>query len=254
MKLIATVFIALVLAATGGSAFAEPTEIVVRVISRDAKFVGTSMGGVSVTLRDAQTGEVIAEGVTQGGTGDTNQIMQAAGRRAELASADAASFQATLDIDRPRLIEVDAFGPLAQRQAAVRVTSQQWILPGRHVRDGNGWIVELPGFVVDIIDSPAQNSAGAGAVELRANIVMMCGCPTQPGGLWDANRYELRALVRRDGVDIAAVPLTYAGAPSAYIARIETQSPGSYDVLVTAYDAATGNTGVDRTTFTITSQ
>ena len=36
---------------------AEPTDITVRVLSKDAKFVGTSMGGVRITLRDAETGE-----------------------------------------------------------------------------------------------------------------------------------------------------------------------------------------------------
>jgi accessory colonization factor AcfC len=42
MKLIRTSLTALVLAAAGRTAFAEPTEIVAHVISRDAKFVGSS--------------------------------------------------------------------------------------------------------------------------------------------------------------------------------------------------------------------
>lgn len=252
MKMIRTALIALVMAAAGGTAVAEPTEIVVRVMSRDAKFVGSSMGGVAIILRDAQSGEVLARGVTEGGTGDTIQIMQSPGRRAVLASADAAAFRAILDIDRPRLIEAEAFGPLAQRQSAVRVTSQQWLLPGRHVREGNGWLLELAGFVVDIVDSSAPRRAQAGdSIEVRASIMMMCGCPTQPGGLWDASRYELRAQVLRDGVDIGDIALAYSGAPSQYSARIEAREAGAYDVLVTAYDAATGNTGVDRTTFSV---
>lgn len=252
MKLIRTSLIALVLAAAGGTAFAEPTEIVVRVMSRDAKFVGSSMGGVAIVLRDAQSGEVLARGVTEGGTGDTTQIMQSAGRRAVLASADAAAFRAILDIDAPLLIEAEASGPLAQPQSAVRVTSQQWLLPGRHVREGNGWLLELPGFVVDVLDPRAHRRTQAGdGFEVRASIMMMCGCPTQPGGLWDASRYELRAQVLRDGVEPRDIALSYSGTPSQYAAFIEAPEPGAYDVVVTAYDAATGNTGVDRTTFSV---
>ena len=54
---------------TLSAAQAEPTEIVVRVLGNDSKFVGTSMGGMRVTLRDAQTGEILATGLTQGATG-----------------------------------------------------------------------------------------------------------------------------------------------------------------------------------------
>jgi len=62
-----------VLTPTG--AWAEPTDIVVRVLSKDAKFIGTSMGGMQVTLRDAHTGEILATGLTRGGTGDTKRLM-----------------------------------------------------------------------------------------------------------------------------------------------------------------------------------
>lgn len=255
MRIFQAMVAAFVLALATGAAHAEPTEIMVRAISRDAKFIGSSMGGVAVILRDAETGEVLGQGVTEGATGDTIRVMQGQGRRATLASADAAAFRVTLDIDRPRLIEAELFGPLAQRQAAVRVSAQQWVLPGRHIRDGNGWMIELPGFVVDVLDPPAHRAlpGGTRSVEVRANIMMMCGCPTQPGGLWDADRYELRASARRNGTELGEVALTYAGASSQYVARIETGLPGTYDVLVSAYDPLTGNTGVDRTTFTIAS-
>ena len=100
---------------------AEPTEIVVCVLGNDSKFIGTSMGGMRVTLRDAQTGEILATGLTQGATGDTRRIMhEDGGRRAQLSDDSAAKFIATIDLDEPRLIEVEAYGPLAQRQAATQ--------------------------------------------------------------------------------------------------------------------------------------
>src|SRR3546814_4228081 len=36
---------------------AEPTEIMVRALAADAKFIGTSMGGMRVTIRDVRSGE-----------------------------------------------------------------------------------------------------------------------------------------------------------------------------------------------------
>ena len=95
------------------AAQAEPTEIVVRVLGNDSKFIGTSMGGMRVTLRDAQTGEILATGLTQGATGDTRRIMhEDGGRRAQLSDDSAAKFVATIDLDEPRLIEVEAYGCL----------------------------------------------------------------------------------------------------------------------------------------------
>src|SRR5680860_464066 len=100
-------------------AFAEPTDVTVRVLGKDSKFVGSSMGGARVIVRDADTGEILAQGVTEGSTGDTKRIMgPQENSRAIRSSEGAAKFVATIDIDAPRLIEVEAYGPLAQPQAA----------------------------------------------------------------------------------------------------------------------------------------
>jgi hypothetical protein len=237
----------------GASADAEPTRIDVRVLSKGAKFVGTSMGGVAVTLRDADTGELLAQGVTAGGTGDTARIMQAQQRRHDpVASADAAVFHATLDLAAPRRIEVSALGPLAQRQAASSVSSTMWVVPGKHVTGGDAWLLELPGFAVDVLAPPAhQRLTAARAVPVRANVVMMCGCPIEPGGLWDAKRFEVRALVSRDGAKLREVPLVYAGVTSQFAAELTDLEPGAYEVVVYAYDAVNGNTGLDRSTFLV---
>jgi hypothetical protein len=235
------------------TAAADPTHIDVRVISKGAKFVGTSMGGVAITLRDADTGALLAEGVTAGGTGDTARIMQAQQRHHDpVATDDAAVFRATLDLSAPRRIEVTALGPLAQRQAAASVSSTMWVVPGRHVTGGDGWRLELPGFAVDVLAPPAhQRVRGAGPVLVRANVVMMCGCPIEPGGLWDASRYQVRAIVSRNGATLRELPLAYAGETSQFAAELRDLEPGVYEVLVYAYDPANGNTGLDRTTFLV---
>ncbi len=233
---------------------AEPTDITVRVLSKDAKFIGTSMGGMRITVRDGQTGEVLATGTTTGGTGNTNLLMHDnAGRRAKLSDDSAAKFQATLDLDEPRLIEIEAYGPLGQPQAAHSVSSTQWVVPGAHVTGGDGWVLELPGFVVDVLDPPAHIKlpADTGKVELRANVIMMCGCPIAPDGLWDANNLDVKAIIKRDGKMVKTIDLPFAGETSQFAATLPIDAPGVYDVTVYAYDPGNGNTGLDRTTFIV---
>lgn len=235
------------------TAWAEPTQITIRVLSKDAKFIGTSMGGMQVTLRDSHTGEILASGVTRGGTGDTKRLMhENGGRRTRLSDPSAAKFETTLDLAEPRLIEAEAYGPLAQPQAAHRVVSSQWVIPGRSLSGGDGWVLELPGFVVDVLAPPAHvKLAGASGVDVRANVVMMCGCPIEPNGLWDADKYEVQAVVSRDGKPVTRLPMRYAGETSQFAVTVPVDVPGTYDILVYAYDPANGNTGADRTTFIV---
>lgn len=229
---------------------AEPTRLAVHVLSKGAKFVGSSMGGVLVTVHDADTGELLASGATRGSTGDTARIMKEAhGRGAVLSTPDAARFETVLDLDRPRRLRVAAAGPLAQRQAANEVSLTQWAVPGRHLDGGDGLLLELPGFVVDVLAPPVHRRIPGGTpeLELAANVTLMCGCPITPGGLWDAGAYEVRAWIERDGERVADLPLAFAGSASQFAARWTAPGPGTYEILVFAHDPANGNTGLDRT-------
>jgi len=152
------------------------TQITVRVRTKDAKFLGTSMGGAFVTLRDSQTGELLSKGVTQGSTGDSEIIMNTPHERTKTLSDElTASFHAELDLEEPRHITATAFGPLAQRQSANEVSSSQWVIPGRHITAGDAWMIELRGFAVDITSPPAHSHypAGTEQVEVRSNVIMM---------------------------------------------------------------------------------
>lgn len=221
-------------------AMAEPTPLVVRAIAKDAKFIGDSMGGVEITLTDAQTGAVLAKGLTTGGTGDTKRlIVEPRVRRAPVSTPEAAGFAATLDIDRPTLVRAEAKGPAGKPDAAITVTSMMWLLPGRPV-EGDGWIVELPGLVVE----PTWTATDAGTAGLSAKVTLMCGCPIEPGGHWDASRYEVQATVSQDGKPLKTVNLDYAGKTSMFAGAFEGLSPGRYQLIMTAHDAGSGNSGV----------
>ena len=243
---------ALILAGLPVAAAAEPTDLVIRVISEGGKFVGTSMGGAEIIVRDVRSGEVLAHGRTAGSTGDTARIMKGGPRGAPLADETAAAFRTTIDIDEPRLVEVEAYGPLAQPQAAVRVTSQRWVLPGRGATQGDGWLLELPGLVVDLVEPAAHQRGTAGAaIRLAANVALMCGCPIEPGGIWDAARYDVRASAKRDGQPAGEVSLSYGGRTGYFTGTLPVDKAGAHVITVTAVDTKTGATGVDASSILI---
>ena len=235
--------------AMSSPALAEPTEVVVRVISQDAKFVGDQMGGARVVLRDAETGEVLADGITTGGTGNTKQIMDSTGRSPMLATPDAAAFTTQLDLSQPTLITAEVVGPLAQMQASIRVTSQRWIVPGQPVTSGDGWVVELPGLAVNIIaPQPDTHSAkGSRTIEVMSSTMLMCGCPITSGGLWDAKDYEVEVAAYQAGRKIASGKLDFVEAPGRFGGDLTLPEKGAYELFVSARNTRTGNTGVDRT-------
>jgi hypothetical protein len=240
----------LAMLALSAPAAAVPTDVVVRVLSKDGKFIGSDMGGVRVTLRDAETGEVLAQGVTEGGSGETRRIMERPRRRGRaLATEGAAAFRATLDLERPRRIEVSAYGPLVYPDAANRVTATQWVVPGRHIAAGDAWLLEMPGFFVQITPPPTAPfplGPGGATIPITARVVMMCGCPTTPGGLWDASAYEIEGLLLRAGKVVARTPLVHTGKASEYAGAVVASEAGAYEAIAYAYDPRNGNTGVAR--------
>lgn len=241
--------LALLLAASGAAA--EDTPVTVRVLSEGAKFIGDTMGGVRITLHDAATGEVLATGRTRGGTGDTERIMGANARGASLSTPDAAKFTATLDLDAPTRVRLVAHGPLAQPQAANTVTETRTVLPGRGIAGGDGWLLEMPGLVVDVLAPPAPSEGGREGLAVTANVALMCGCPIAPGTPWPAEDFEVAATVFRDEEAMRTVPLAYAGTPSLFAAQLRLEEGGTYRIAVHAAQEATGNAGVDYTTVTV---
>lgn len=245
-----------VLAAIGavGPAAAAETRLAVRALADDAKFIGTGMSGMAVIVEDADTGELLDTGVTRGATGDTGRIVRSPRERYGVLSGQGdAVYVATLDIEEPRRIRVTVRGPLAQPQAMAEASSVRWVLPGKHIEAGDGWLIEVPGFAVDILAPGAYAYVldDREAVTVTANVIMLCGCPTEPGGTWNASEIEVTAEVRRDGEKVATLPMTYAGALSTFSVDVPSKQQGAYEILVTAYDPRTGNTGLDRSSFIV---
>ena len=222
-------------------ALAEPTPVTVHVISQDAKFVGDSTGGAQVILRDAESGRILAEGVTTGGTGNTDRIMQSAGRSPLRATPDAAAFHAALDIVRPTLVELEVKGALGRPGSAVRVTAQRWMMPGVPVTAGDGWSIELPGLAV----TPTVRIELEG-LQVTAKVEPMCGCSLTPGGLWDAADYQVEASLWQDGRQDRKAGLAFANAPGGFAGTLPLPPAGHYTLVLFARNTVTGSSGLGR--------
>src|SRR5579862_6267811 len=100
---------------TGGT----ETKVMIRAIARDAKVIGTHVGGARITVKDAASGEILAQGMQQGGTGDTDLIMKKPRTRgmALYNTPDTSGFLAVLHIEKPTVVEISAEGPLGNAQA-----------------------------------------------------------------------------------------------------------------------------------------
>ena len=222
------------------TALAEPTHVMVRAQAQDAKFIGDHMGGVQVTLTDARTGKVLAKGLTHGGTGDTPRIMKAPRvRGGQVADAETAGFQATLDLAEPTLVRIQGVGPVGKPASSVEVSSTLWVIPGRDII-GDGVVLAFPGLVVE----PAATIEADGMMHLHAKISPMCGCPIDAGGLWDAANYAVHATLLLRGKPVAEASLTFAGRTGEYAGSLPKPAEGAYAVQFVATDAKTSNAGV----------
>lgn len=243
-------FLALALVSTALPALAEPTQVDLRVLARGAKFIGGYSDSARVTLTDADTGEVLARGLTQGTTGDTGRILEGGvGGDKRLSTPDSAVFRATLDLAKPRRVTATVTGPLSQPQAATTVTSTQWLLPGRSITEGDGWVLELPGLVVDMVEPAAFQPVKRGAeVPLQVSVTMMCGCALSEDGPWKAGTTDVDYQVTVNGDVQPLQRMTFDPASGRYKAAYIPREPGIHEVEVRAWDAANGNAGVGRTT------
>jgi hypothetical protein len=173
---ISVVAVTLALLATSVvGAGAEETRVTVSVLSQGAKFIGTGIGGAMVTIRSVDTGEILARGLTEGSGGDTDLLMkQNITRGTTLVDEESAKFMAAIDIEVPMQVEITARAPMAQRQARAEASITQWLIPGRHVATGNAVLLEIPGFVVDVLSPPAHVKLQEPVdVPVRVNLTMM---------------------------------------------------------------------------------
>jgi hypothetical protein len=139
------------------------TKIIVRVVAKDAKVIGSGVEGAFVRIKNLETGEILAQGKQEGGTGDTERIMVRPRRRGETlyGTLDAASFQTEIFLDRPTQIEIYAEAPLGYPQAMQKGSKTLLLIPGKNIM-GEGVIIELDGLIVNILGPSPQKGLRKG--------------------------------------------------------------------------------------------
>lgn len=233
------------------ASLAQSTKLIVRAKAKDAKFIGTSIGGAKVVIRDALTGEILDEGVTQGGTGDTDLIMKQPVKRYQTITDDqTAKFEADINITEPQFVTIEVLAPLNQPQARVAASTQVWLIPGKHI-DGEGIVLEIPGFIVNVLSPQTHEALDNPKVTIKANVVMMCGCTISNGGLWDAEKMEVQALIKKEGKLVKTIPLKVLDQVNTFTGEVDLSEGGMYEMIIYAYDSRTGNTGVDKVNFIV---
>jgi hypothetical protein len=230
------------------NASAVETQIMVRAKAVDAKYIGSSVGGVKVIVEDAETGEILDQGWIKGGTGSTDRLIKNPIIRGERLTDDlTAGYVATVDISNPRLLRFKTIGPYGFRQSLQEATVTSWIIPGKHIL-GDGITLTMPGMIVD---SWTQVLKG-GHVTLFADASLLCGCPIFPEGHWEPEKYEATAIIMQDDKKVDEIALNFTGPIGIFSAKTTLHKSGHYKAIVYLYDKNTGNVGVDRTMFEVT--
>ncbi len=234
----------------------QPTEVTVRVLAHDAKLIGSVAGGVAVTIRDVATGRILAEGVQRGDTGSTDAIVREPWVRGEqrLDTEGAAGFTTTLDLDAPTLIEVEARGPMGFPTPQHHATRTVRIVPGEDVA-GNGIVLTLQGLIVNLIEPSTEATLAAGeTIEVEAGVKLLCTCPIEEDGLWDAADYTVRAELWRDGELVVSAPLDFSGRRNVFagdleLPTLEDDDSEVHELRIVAGNPDQGNWGTDRATY-----
>lgn len=239
------------------------TKILVRVQAKGGKYLGDDIGGSWVTIRNSQTGELLASGVTSGDAGSiSDEYVSNASRRAivtpevpqqihwVVANPSTSHFSAELVLDYPSMLEISVFGSKGGLQTAHNAVTTEWAVPGNDMVVD----VEIPGLLVQITEPAThlQLPGTGGTVPLKANVAMMCGCPINYGTLWIPSDFEVSAHIRNlVSGSIVVVPLSFStsGKPGIFEGSYNVTEPGFYEATILAVQRSTGNTGAGQVTF-----
>jgi hypothetical protein len=151
------------------------TKVVVRVTSKDAKVIGSGVGGAFVRIKNMETGEVLAQGKQLGGTGETDRLMIQPRRRGETlyGVAGTAFFQAEIPLEKSTAIEIHTEAPLGYPHAIQKGSKTLTLIPGKHIL-GDGVIIELNGLIVNAISPSSKKSLKRGEeIDVRVEVKML---------------------------------------------------------------------------------
>jgi hypothetical protein len=240
------------------------------------KYLADDIGGARIVIRDADSGVVLADRVTQGDSGqlignpNAEDIKKAS--KFVVAWADGSyfwflvpgatppsGFTFSIELDAPRRVQVTVSGPVGGLGSQNEVTTELWLAPGKDTTVP-GIVIALPGLLVQPTAPLIHSQVAPGTnVGFAAKVTMMCGCQVGDyGSYWPFPDFEVSAIVQKitdKGLVLQDPPvkMDYAGAsvPSTFASASQKgfQVPASgsgtvyYQAAITAYQKGTGNTG-----------
>jgi len=236
------------------------TDVMVRVVAHGAMVIGDDVGGARVTITDVVSGRVLASGMQHGEPGDQNQIMRTPRLMEEprYSTRPSGSFHATLELDRPTLVEITAQGPLSYPQAMQRASKTVLLIPGRDLTT-DGVVLDLNGFIVQVEGPPqGQSLMAKDDVTLAASVRTMSGSLVRPYSDWDSRKVVIYGEVLIGERVIERLQMFYAGARSRFEARFFVPSPGDapdgITLRVVAADSAGANFGVGQAKYPVVAE
>jgi hypothetical protein len=233
------------------------TDVMVRVVAHGAMVLGDEVGGARVTITDVATGRLLASGLQLGEPGDQNQVMRTPRLMEEprYSSRPSGSFNATLHLDRPTLVEIAAQGPLSYPAAMQRASKTMLLIPGRDLTH-DGIVLDLNGYIVQIENPPPGESLMAkDDVKLKASVRMLSGALVRPHGDWDSRKATIYGEVLIGDRVIERLPMLYAGEKSSFEAPFfvpsPTEAPHGITLRVVAADGAGANFGMAQANYPV---
>ena len=229
--------------------------MVVRVVGNHGMPLGDTVGGAAVTIKNVETGAILASGTQTGPTGDLRAIMQTPRLPTEqiFNAKDSASFTAELTLSKPTVVEVTGEGPLKYPAAKRRASKTVLLYPGKPIT-GDGIVLQLYGMIVQIEAPKPDRPLGIGdGVTVRATVRMMCDCIVEPFGNWDSRKMSLYGEVRSDNQVIGKFDFFHQGPKGLFLGdyTIPRSLKGKerLTLRVVASDAEGMNSGYDEITY-----
>jgi len=233
------------------------TQVLIRVQAKDGMFLGPdSFAGAFITIKEQSSGKELASGFTDDGDSGSRKdaYLPNSSRQPIIAptqppilywlTADEATvkFAASLALSAPALLEFIVKVPLPAAQGDQFFSVTQWVVPGKDLTVGPGFVIEIPGLWVQ----PEVVAIG-NQVKVRAKVAMMCGCEINNNAPWLPEDFAVTAtIIPKSGSGAAfpnPVPLQFEANSQFATAALTIAEKGDYAVRVDGFQQSTANTG-----------
>jgi hypothetical protein len=222
--------------------------------------LGREVGGARVTITEVATGQILATGLQEGGSGDQNQIMRTPHMIEEpvYSSRPSAVFTTTLQLHKPTLLEISAEGPLAYPAASQRASKTLLLMPGQDLTH-DGIVLHLYGYLVQIErPTPHEPLIAKDDVKLRASVRTLSGSLVRPHGDWDSRKIRIYGEVLIGDQIIERLQMFYDEGSRSFEAPFfvppSKEVPDGIKLRVIATDLSTGNSGMDQANYPVLSE